>query len=65
MLITWPTTYGEQACAVRSQAGYDFANAYNEYAVLPLIEYGKPKATPKPPPLPPDELRKLKFRNAK
>lgn len=62
LLVTWPTSYGEQVCAVASQAGYDFANAYNTYASLPLIEYGKPKPKQKAPPLSPDELRKLKFR---
>jgi hypothetical protein len=61
LLITWPTSYGEQACVIANQTGYDFANAYNEYAHLPLMEYGKMRPKPKPAPLPPDELRKLKF----
>ena len=61
LLITWPTGYGEQACVVANQAGYDFANAYNAHAHLPLMEYGKTKPKPKPASLPPDELRKLKF----
>jgi len=61
LLITWPTSYGEQACVIANQAGYDFANAYNEYAHLPLMEYGKIGPKPKPAPLLPDELRKLKF----
>ena len=62
LLVTWTTSYGEQACVVANQAGYDFANAYNEYAHLPLVEYGKPQQTTKTPPLPLDQLRKLKFR---
>lgn len=65
LLVTWPTSYGEQCCAVASQTGYDLANAYNEYAALPHIEYGKPQSIAKVPPLPQDELRKLKFKKSK
>lgn len=65
LLVTWPTSYGEQCCAVASQTGYDLANVYNEYAALPHIEYGKPRSTAKVPPLPETELRKLKFKKSK
>src|SRR3990170_1513116 len=50
LLVTWPTSYGEQACAVANQTGYDLANVYNKYAALPLVEYGKPPPTTKVPP---------------
>jgi hypothetical protein len=65
LLVTWPTSYGEQACAVASQREYDLANVYNEYAVLPIVEYGKPAGATKSLPLPEDQLRKLKFRKPK
>lgn len=65
LLVTWPTSYGEQACVVASQAGYDLANVYNKYAALPLVEYGKPAPTTKVLPLPEHELRKLKFKKSK
>ncbi len=65
LLVTWPTSYGEQACVIASQARYDLANVYNKYAALPLVEYGKPASTTKVPPLPERELRKLKLKKSK
>jgi hypothetical protein len=65
LLGSWPTSYGERVCAVASQTGYDLANAYNEYASLPLVEYGKPASTAKVTPLSEEELRKLKFKKSK
>jgi hypothetical protein len=62
LLVTWPAGYGERCCAVANQAGYDFANAYNAFASLPLIQYGKPQPYAKTPPMPMEELRKLKIR---
>ena len=65
LLVTWQTSYGERCCAVATQAGYDLANVYTEYAGLLHIEYGKPPAGAKVRPLPEDELRKLKFKKSK
>jgi len=65
LLVTWQTNYGERCCAVATQAGYDLANVYNDYAALPHIEYGKTPSQAKVPPLPEDELRKLKFKKSK
>jgi hypothetical protein len=65
LLVTWPSGYGKRCCAIASQAGYDLANVYNEYAGLPHIIFGKPPSTAKVPPLPEDELRKLKLKKPK
>jgi hypothetical protein len=60
LLITWPTNYGEQACVVANDKGYELANAFQRHAKLPVVEYEKPPPA-KVPPLSLEELKALKF----
>jgi len=58
LLVEKPASYGMQVFAVRDPSGYTYANAYANYADLPLLEHGRRPRT-RVEPLPEDELRRL------
>jgi len=57
-----PTRYGDQYYAIRCEKGYAYANTYQRYANLPVIDYVRPKGpSPMPPPLTPEQMKALKI----
>jgi hypothetical protein len=64
LLIVWPTGYGPQACVIANAKGYGYANDYQKFANLPVIDYTKPPPA-NVPPLPLDELHKLKMKKTR
>jgi len=63
LIFPKPTGYGEEYCAVSNKEGYRYANRYERYAELPVMEYGKPTVSaPKAPPLTKEQLDALKLR---
>lgn len=59
LLVPKHTSYGEHVYALANARGYEYANAYEKHAGLPLAEHGKPPATRRVKPLGEEELRKL------
>ncbi len=62
LLIIKPTGYGDQASAVMTDHGREYANAYKRSVNLPEADFSPPRQQRKVPPLTDEQLRKLKFR---
>jgi len=62
LLVVDTTGYGEQASAISSPKGYEYANMYEKHYRLPLLTYGKPEKQAKAKPWTPEQLRQLKKR---
>jgi len=61
LLTIKPTNYGEQASAIMSELGREYANAYRAHVDLPETDF-TPSKKAKASPLTEEELRKLKFK---
>jgi len=62
LILTKPTSYGEQVTAPITATGFDYANNFRRKYNIPEEQYGKPSKPQKPQPLPDEVLRALKFK---